>query len=77
MKEDGKSTYWASASSDDAVKGQVIGDTKGHSSRASRDLGIDGGLANGLGLLVPEDGSPSGVDMRGTTICERVDHVGC
>ena len=75
MEEDRKSTYWASASSDDAVKGQGIGDTKRDSSRASRSLGIDGRLANGLGLLVPQDRSSSGVDMRWTAICERVDHV--
>lgn len=71
--EDRKSTYWASTSSDDAVKGQGIGDTKGDS---SRNLRIDRCIANGFGLLIPEDGSSSGVDMRGTTVCERVDHVG-
>lgn len=53
---DKKSTYRASASSDDAFKGQGIRDTKRYSSRA---LGIDGGLANGLGLLVAQHGSPS------------------
>lgn len=63
--------WWASTSSDDAVKGQGIGDTKGRSSRALR---INGCLADGFGLLVPKDGSSSGVDMRGTTVCERVDH---
>lgn len=68
-------SYRASASSDDAVERQGIRDTKGHSARASRGLGIHGGLANGLGLLVAEDGSSSGVDMRGTTVCERVNHV--
>lgn len=72
MEEDGKSTYWAGASSNDTVKGQGIGDTKGYSSRALR---IDGCLANGLGLPVPEDGSSSGINVRGTTVCERVDHV--
>ena len=75
MGENRKSAYRASASGDDAVKGQGIGDPIGHASRASRGLGLDGDLANGLGLLVPKDRCPSGVDMRGTTICERVDHV--
>ena len=46
MVQDRESTYWASSSSDDAVKGQGIGDTKGHPSRASGDLGIDGSLTN-------------------------------
>ena len=73
MDEDKKSTYWASASSDNAVKGQGIGDTKGYASRALR---INRSLADGFGLLIPKDGSSSGVDMRGTTVCERVDHVG-
>ena len=76
MEGDGESTYRASASRDDAVKGQGIGDTRGRSSRASRGLRIDGRLANGLGLLLPMDGRTSGVNMRGTTICEGVDHVG-
>ena len=76
MKEGMKSTYRASASSDDAVKGQGIWNTKRHPPRASRGLGIHGGLANGLGLLIPENGSSSRVDMRGTTVCEGVDHVG-
>ena len=69
-------THRASASSDDAVERQGIRDTKGHSARTSRGLGIHGRLANGLGLLVAEDGSSSGVDMRGTTVCERVNHAG-
>ena len=76
MEQDRKSTYRASASSDDAVKGQGIGDTKGHSSRTSRGLGIDGRFANGFGLLVPKDGSPSRVDIWGTTVSERIDHIG-
>ena len=75
MKEEGKSTYRASASSDDAVKGQCIRDTESHASRASRDLRVNGGLANGLGLLISQDGGTSRVDMRGTTVCERVDHI--
>lgn len=76
MEVDRQLTYRASASSDNAVKGQGIRDTKRHTPRRCGDLGIHGCLADGLGLLVPKDGSSSGVDMRGTTVCERVDHVG-
>lgn len=74
MIKEGKSTHGASASSDDAVKGQCIRDTESHASRASGDLRVNGCLANGLGLLIPQDGGTSRVDMRGPTVCERVDH---